>query len=190
MRRLKRDVEQPDNDEPANEHEQGLVAAIGQHLVDDHLEEQRRREGEDRHEQRHRQHMAERMAITPDGRAGPAHAERVRIDPAPPIRRAIRAPAADIARDVFERRLLDGVADRIDESAKPRRTSPATPSTAPLVMRTIAGVGNVRAARGSPGRPGAPSVRRACGANRDPLHWPGGTKRQPRASWAGSPPMR
>ena len=116
---LQRDVEQPDNDEPADEHEQGLVAAMGQHLVDHHLEEQRRREREDRHEQRRRQHMAERTAITPDRGQEPAHAEGVRIDPgaADPASDQERPPA-DIARDVFERRLLDGVADRIDAAGK------------------------------------------------------------------------
>ena len=54
---LKRDVEQADDDEPAHEHEQGLVAAMGQHLVDNHLEEERRRESENLHEQRCRQHV-------------------------------------------------------------------------------------------------------------------------------------
>ena len=77
---LQRHVEQADDDEAADEHEQGLVAAMGQHLVDDHLEEQRRRERENLHEQRRRQHMAERTAIAPDGGQEPAHAELARID--------------------------------------------------------------------------------------------------------------
>jgi hypothetical protein len=86
---LERDVEQSDGDKPADEHEQGLVTAMGQHFVDDHLEEQGRRESENLHEQRGGQHMAERTAITPDRGQEPAHAELARID----------AGAADPARD-------------------------------------------------------------------------------------------
>ena len=123
---LKRHVEQADDDKPADEHEQGLVAAMGQHLVDDHLKEQRRREGENLHEQRRGQHMAERTAIAPDRGQEPAHAELARIDagaadPASDEKRL----SADLAREVFERDLLNGVADRIDEPAKPRRIAPA-----------------------------------------------------------------
>ena len=104
---LQRHVEQADDDEAADQHEQGLVAAMGQHLVDDDLEEQRRREGENLHEQRRRQHMAERTAIAPDGGQEPAHAELARIDAgaADPASDEKRLPA-DLARDVFERRLL------------------------------------------------------------------------------------
>ena len=47
---LERDVEQSDGDKPADEHEQGLVTAMGQHFVDHHLEEQGRRERENLHE--------------------------------------------------------------------------------------------------------------------------------------------
>ena len=117
---LKRHVEQTDGDEPADEHEQGLVAAMGQHLVDDHLEEQRRREGENLHEQRCGQHMAERTAIAPDGGQEPAHAELARIDAgaADPASDEQRLPA-DSAREIFERHLLDGVADRIDQPTEP-----------------------------------------------------------------------
>ena len=123
---LKRHIEQADDDEPADQHEQGLVAAMGQHLVDDDLEEERRREAENLHEQRRRQHMAERAAIAPDGGQEPAHAELARIgagaaDPARDQKRL----SADPARDVLERRLLHRVADRIDEPAKPRRIAPA-----------------------------------------------------------------
>ena len=117
---LQRHVEQADGDEAADEHEQGLVTAMGQHLVDHHLEEQRRRERENLHEQRRRQHMAERTAITPDRGQEPAHAELARIDAgaADPASDEKRLPA-DVARKVFERRFLDGVADRIDQPAKP-----------------------------------------------------------------------
>ncbi len=123
---LKRHVEQADGDKPADEHEQGLVAAMGQHLVDHHLEEQRRRESENLHEQRGRQHMAERTAIPPDGGQEPAHAELARIDAgaADPASDEQRLPA-DVARKVFERGLLDGVADRIDQPAEPRRIAAA-----------------------------------------------------------------
>ena len=122
---LQRHVEQADEDEAANEHEQGLIAAMRQDLVDDHLEEQRRRQGENLHEQRRRQHVAERTAIAPDGRQEPAHAELAGIcagaaDPASDEQR----PPADFLRDVFERRFLGGVADRVDEPAEPRRAAP------------------------------------------------------------------
>ena len=123
---LKRDVEQADDDEPADQHEQGLVAAMGQHLVDDDLEEERRREAENLHKQRRGQNMAERAAIAPDRRQEPAHPELARVgagaaDPARDQKRL----SADPARDVLERRFLHRVADRIDEPAKPRRIPPA-----------------------------------------------------------------
>ena len=103
---LQRHVEQADDDEAADQHEQGLVAAVGQHLVDDHLEEERRRQGEDLHEQRRREHMAERTAIAPEGGQEPAHAELARIGAgaADPARDEQRLPA-DLARDVLERQL-------------------------------------------------------------------------------------
>ena len=117
---LERHVEQSDGDEAADEHEQGLVAAMGQHLVDHDLEEQGRRERENLHEQRGRQHMAEGTAITPDRGQEPAHAELARIDAgaADLASDEKRLPAA-IARKVFERRFLNGMADRIDQPAKP-----------------------------------------------------------------------
>ena len=123
---LQRHVEQPDDDEPADKHEQGLVASMGQHLVDDHLEEQRRGQGENLHEQRRRQHMAERTAIAPDGGQEPAHAEQARIDASAgdPAGDEQRLPA-DVARDVLDRRLVGGVADRIDKPAETRRIAPA-----------------------------------------------------------------
>ena len=95
---LQRHVEQTDRHKPADEHEQRLVTAMGQHLVDDDLEEQGRCECEDLHEQRRGQHMAERTAIAPDRRQEPAHAELAGID----------ARAADPARD--EQRLPAGQA--------------------------------------------------------------------------------
>ena len=77
---LQRHVEQADEHEAADEHEQRLVAAMGQDLVDHHLEEERRGQGENLHEQRRRQHMAERTAIAPERRQEPADAELPRID--------------------------------------------------------------------------------------------------------------
>ncbi len=118
---LERDVEHADGDEAADEHEQSLITAMGQNFVDHHLEEQGRREGENLHEQRGGQHMAERTAITPDRGYEPAHAEPARIDagaadPASDEKR----PPADVARKVVKRRFLDAMADRIDEPAEPR----------------------------------------------------------------------
>ncbi len=117
---LQRRVEQTDGHKARHEHEQGLIAAVREHLVDHHLEEQRRREGENLHKQRGRQHMAERTAIAPDGGQEPADAELARIDAgaADPARDQQRLPAGQ-AREVFERDLLDGVADRIDQPTEP-----------------------------------------------------------------------
>ena len=122
---LQRHVKQADDDEPADEHEQGLVAAMGQHFVDDDLEEQGRREGENLHEQRCGHHMAERAAIAPDGRQEPAHAELAGIDAgaADPASDEERLSAGQ-ARKILKRQFLDGVADRIDEAAEPRRIAP------------------------------------------------------------------
>ena len=77
---LKRRVEQTDSHKPGHEHEQGLIAAVSEHLVDDHLEKQRRREGENLHKQRCGQHMAERTTIAPDRGQEPADAELAWID--------------------------------------------------------------------------------------------------------------
>jgi hypothetical protein len=112
---LQRHVEQADDDQAADEHEQGLVAAVGQHLVDHHLEEERRGQGEDLHEQRRREHMSEWAAIAPERGQEPAHAELAGIEA------GAADPAGDedglsanLARDVVGRRLVGGVADRID----------------------------------------------------------------------------
>jgi hypothetical protein len=141
---LKRDVEHADHNEPAAEHEQGLVATMGEDLIDDHLEEQRRREAEDRYEQRRRQNMTERTAITPDGRQKPAEAEQARIGAgaADPASEQERAPA-DQARDVLERGLLDRVLIGSTSRQSPNGLRSANSMSAPLVMRTIAGVGKV-----------------------------------------------
>ena len=72
---LQRDVEQADDHETGDHHEQGFVTLVGQHLVDDDLEDQRRRESEDLNEQGRREHMPERSAIAPEGRQEPAHPE-------------------------------------------------------------------------------------------------------------------
>src|ERR1700684_1078323 len=66
--------------------------------------------------------MAERTAITPDRGQEPAHAELARIDAgaADPASNEKSLPA-DVTRKVFERRLLDRVADRIDQPAEARR---------------------------------------------------------------------
>jgi len=82
-------VEQADDDEPADEHQQRVVAAMRQHLVDDDLKEQRRHQREDLHEKRGDHHMRQRTAITPDRRQKPFEAEGLRVDPG----------AAEFARD-------------------------------------------------------------------------------------------
>ena len=48
---LQRHVEQADDHEPRDHHEQGLVALVGQYLVYNDLENQRRRQREDLNEQ-------------------------------------------------------------------------------------------------------------------------------------------
>ena len=74
-------VEQADQGEPADQHEKRGISAMGQHLVDDHLEEQGRDEGEDLHEERGDQHMGERLAVAPQRGREPQEAEGARIDP-------------------------------------------------------------------------------------------------------------
>ena len=122
---LQRDVEQADDHEAGDHHEQGLVALVRQHLVDDHLENQRRRQGEDLDEQRRRQHMPERSAVAPEGRQEPAHPEGLRVDAgaADPAGDQKRLPPA-LARKLLERDLHHRMADRIDQPAKARRDAP------------------------------------------------------------------
>ncbi len=119
---LQRDVEQADDDEARDHHEQGLVALVRQHLVDDHLENQRRRQGEDLDEQRRREHMPERLAVTPDGRQEPAHPERFRVDagapdPAGEQEEPARHTRAQAPREGIS---VDRVTDRINQPAKTR----------------------------------------------------------------------
>ena len=81
---LQNDVEQADDHEAGDHHEQGFVTLVRQHLVDDDLEYQRRRQGENLDEKGRREHMSERPAVPPDGRQEPAHPERFRIDAGAP----------------------------------------------------------------------------------------------------------
>ncbi len=92
---LQRHVEQADDRQAADQHEQGRIAAMGQDLVDHHLEEQGRHQGENLHEESGDQHMDERLAVAPQRRREPAKAKGARID----------ARAEEIARDQDEGRL-------------------------------------------------------------------------------------
>ena len=77
---LQRHVEQADQREAADQHEQGRIAPMGQHLVDHHLEEQRRDQSKYLDEERRHQHMDQRLAVAPQRRREPEEAEHLRID--------------------------------------------------------------------------------------------------------------
>ena len=71
------------------------MALVHQHLVDDQLEEDRRRQREHLQEQRGDDHFGERLAIAQDRRQEPAEAERLGSTPAPPSRRVTRITTPD-----------------------------------------------------------------------------------------------
>ena len=77
---LQKHVEQADDHDADDEHEQGRIAFVGQHLVDHHLEEQGRHQGEDLDEQRRQQHVRQRLAVAPDRGQEPAEPEALRIE--------------------------------------------------------------------------------------------------------------
>src|SRR5277367_253115 len=90
---------------------------MGQNLVDDDLEEERRREGENLHEQRRGQHMAERPATSS----------------AWPILRATSSTGSSPAA------WLIGSTSR----QSPAVLRPANTMSAPFVIRMIAGAGRI-----------------------------------------------
>ena len=95
---------------------------MGQDLVDDDLEDQRRRQGEDLNEQGRREHVAERPAVTPDGRQEPTHAERFRVDAGSADATGDKQRlSAALAGKLLERNLHRPMADRVDEPAKAGR---------------------------------------------------------------------
>ena len=95
---LQDDVEKADRHETGDHHEQGFVAFVGQHLVDDDLEDQRPDQGEDLNEQRGRQHMPERAAVAPQRRQKPADRECLRVYAGSPRLRAIRRARPSVSR--------------------------------------------------------------------------------------------
>ena len=62
-------------DKADDQHVERAHAAMHEHLVDDHLEEQRRDEGEELQEERGDQHFAEKAAILVDRAEEPADIE-------------------------------------------------------------------------------------------------------------------
>ena len=97
-----------------------------QDLVDDDLEDQRRRQCEDLDEQRRREHMPERLAVAPQRRQEPAQAEHLRADAGPADTTGDEERATvGLPRQVFERQIGRRVGDRIDQPAQARRASPA-----------------------------------------------------------------
>jgi hypothetical protein len=68
---------------------------VGQDLVDHHLKEQGRNQGEDLHEEGGDEHVQERLAVSPKGRREPAEPEAARVD----------ARAEEVARNQDDDRL-------------------------------------------------------------------------------------
>jgi hypothetical protein len=71
--------EQAERHHAEHEHDQGRHALVNQHLVDDKLEEDWRRERENLHEQRGDEHVGERAPVAQNRGEEPAEAERVGI---------------------------------------------------------------------------------------------------------------
>ena len=116
---LQDDVEKADRHETGDHHEQGFVAFVGQHLVDDDLEDQRPNQGENLNEQRGRQHMPERAAVAPQRRQKPADRECLRVYAgSPQLARDQESPSVRLARELVGRHLGGGVADRVNEPAE------------------------------------------------------------------------
>src|SRR5579883_3056246 len=95
---------------------------MDEHLVDDQLKEQRRREGENLQEEGGDEHIGQRLAIAPDGRQEPAETKRLRLDPSAAETTRDEDDAAVPKLDHFVRAddLGDAV-DRIDDPERIRR---------------------------------------------------------------------
>ena len=97
-----------------------------QDLVDDHLENERRRQREDLNEQRRRKHVAERLAIAPQRRQKPAQTELLRTDPgAADAACDQQHSSVRLARQLLKRDIGRGVAYRIDQPARAGSRPPA-----------------------------------------------------------------
>ena len=113
---LQDDVEDADQRKPGNEHVERRIGMMGEHLVDNHLEEKRCDQGEDLHEQRGRQDMRDRLAIAPDRGQEPAEAEGLRIVSLagePP--RDEHGERHDLVEEGRWRQLSQDLRDRIDD---------------------------------------------------------------------------
>ena len=110
-------VEEPDGDEADGEHVERRVALVGQHLVDDHLEEQRRDEAEDLQEQRGDQHVAERPAVSPQRGQEPPESEGFRVRTlAAESPRQQDGGAGRSGEQLHRREVLVGFGDGVDEA--------------------------------------------------------------------------
>ena len=67
------------------QHDQGRDAFVNEHLVDDQLEKDRRRQSEQLHKQRRDHHMGERAPVAQD-RGARTNGTRMWLDRSPPLR--------------------------------------------------------------------------------------------------------
>ena len=105
---------------PTHQHDQRRDAFVNQHLVDDELEKDRRRQSEQLHKQRRDQHMGKRAPVAQNRGPEPAEPEGGGIDsrPAKPARDQHQF-ARGQRRDVLHRQLLRRPGDRIDQPRHP-----------------------------------------------------------------------
>ena len=78
---LQHDVEEAETDQADDDNVERRCSFMGQHLVDDHLEEQWRHQPEKLHKQRGDQDVTDRLAVSPDRGEEPFEAKRAGISP-------------------------------------------------------------------------------------------------------------
>ena len=76
-------LEQAQRHHADHQHDQRRDALVNQHLVDDQLEKDRRRQSEQLHKQRRHQHMGKRAPVTHNRGPEPAEPECGGVDPRP-----------------------------------------------------------------------------------------------------------
>ena len=139
---LQDDVEQPHRDDADREHDERRVALVAQHLVDHHLEEQRRHEGEELDEERGQQHVGQRSAVAPDRGQEPAEAEALRVvadapDPAADEQQL----RLDLAQELRRREPPIDAGDGVDDSEAPVRQPAAEDDETALAQHRDGGGG-------------------------------------------------
>ncbi len=128
-------LEQAQRNHAEHQHDQCRDAFVNQHLIDDQLEKDRRRQGKQLHKQRCDQHMGKRAPVAHNRRPEPAEPERGGIDsrPCEPARDQHQF-ARRQRRDVLHRQLLRCPGDRIDEPHHPLGRARAQDGEAALLQ--------------------------------------------------------